>query len=174
MVSVRTVVEMPDLRLVVRAGAELLDREVTRIYSTELPDPARFLSGGELVLTGLLWLRSGEDVPPFVAALADRGVAALVACDADTGVLPSALVDECARRGLPLLEASIDLSFADVIERVGTALAAQRSGRVRPGRLMAAMARGAGLSRAAAPNRHPTRSPRWFAASTPATGAAPA
>lgn len=70
MVSVRTVVEMPDLRLVVRAGAELLDREVTRIYSTELPDPARFLSGGELVLTGLLWLRSGEDVPPFVAALA--------------------------------------------------------------------------------------------------------
>ncbi len=146
MVSVETVLGMSDLRLRVRAGAGLLDREVSRLYGTELPDPGRFLSGGELVLTGLLWLRVAEDVPVFVAALADRGAAALIACDAETGVIPAALVDECARLGVPLLEASVDLSFADVIERVGTALAAERSGRAHSGRLMSAVAGGASLA----------------------------
>ncbi|HEX3589891.1 MAG TPA: helix-turn-helix domain-containing protein [Pseudonocardiaceae bacterium] len=145
MVSVRTVLDMPDLRLTVRARPDLLGRDVVRIYGTELPDPGRFLSGGELVLTGLLWLHDPADVVPFVAALADHGVAALVACDADTGVIPPALVDECVRRDVPLLEASVELSFADVIERVGTALAAERVGRTHPGRLMSAVARGAEL-----------------------------
>jgi hypothetical protein len=141
---VRTVLDMPELRLTVRAGAALLGREITRIYGTELPDPARFLSGGELVLTGLLWLRSDADVPRFVAALADAGAAALVACDADTGVLPAALVQECERRAVPLLEAPVDLSFADVIEHAGQALAAERvQGRQR--RLMSALSRGAEL-----------------------------
>jgi sugar diacid utilization regulator len=145
MVSVRTVLDMPELRLTIRAGADLLGRDVIRIYGTELPDPGRFLSGGELVLTGLLWLRGPSDVGPFVTALADRHAAALVACDADTGVIPSVLVAECTRLGVPLLEASVDLSFADVIERVGLALATERTGRGRPGRLMSAVARGAEL-----------------------------
>lgn len=145
MVSVRTVLDMPELRLTVRAGADSLGRDISRIYGTELNDPARFLSGGELVLTGLLWLRDPADVSPFVAALADRGAAALVACDADTGVIPDELVGECARRDVPLLEASVDLSFADVIERVGLALATERTGRGRTGRLMSAVARGAEL-----------------------------
>lgn len=146
MVSVRTVVDMQELRLRVRACDDLLGRDITRIYGTELPDPGRFLSGGELVLTGLLWLRTAGDVPRFVAALADRGAAALVACDADTGVIPAELVTECTRMELPLVEASVDLSFADIIERVGLALATEQAGRSRPGRLMSAVAGGAPLS----------------------------
>lgn len=145
MVSVRAVAAMPELRLTVRSGTDLLDREVSRIYGTELPDPARFLSGGELVITGLLWLRRDGDVPPFVAALADRGVAGLVACDADTGVIPPSLVRECRRRGVPLIEAAIDLSFAAIIESVGTALAAERGHPGRQRKLITALARGAGL-----------------------------
>jgi hypothetical protein len=143
MVSIRDVLDMTELQLTVRTGADVLDRQVARIYGTELSDPGRFLAGGELVLTGLLWLRGDVDVPPFVAALADRGAAVLVACDADTGVIPPALVRECQRRGVPLLEASVELSFADIIERVGQALAAERTGGRRHSRLMAAVARGA-------------------------------
>ncbi|HEX9334882.1 MAG TPA: helix-turn-helix domain-containing protein [Pseudonocardiaceae bacterium] len=146
MVSVRAVADMPALRLIVRTGADQLDREVSRIYGTELPDPARFLSGGELVITGLLWLRADTDVPPFVAALAGRGVAGLVACDADTGVIPPALVQECRRMGVPLLEAAVDLSFADIIDRVGLALATERGNRGRQRRLITALARGAELA----------------------------
>jgi sugar diacid utilization regulator len=142
MVTVRAVADMPALRLIVRTGADLLDREVTRIYGTELPDPARFLSGGELVMTGLLWLRADTDVPPFVAALAGRGVAGLVACDADTGVIPPSLIQECRRRDVPLLEAAVDLSFAEIIDRVGLALATERGPRRH---LTSALARGAEL-----------------------------
>ena len=146
MVSVRTVLDMPELRLTALAGEELLDRVISRIYGTELPDPSRFLSGGELVISGLLWLHGPEDVPVFVAALADAGVAALVACDADTGITPPELVAECRRRGVPLLEVDVELPFSLIIDRVGLALATERvgAGMSRRG-LVSAMAGGAGV-----------------------------
>ncbi|HEX3785754.1 MAG TPA: helix-turn-helix domain-containing protein [Pseudonocardiaceae bacterium] len=138
---------MSELRLTVLTGQDRLDRVISRIYGTELPDPGRFLAGGELVLSGLLWLRGEPDVAGFVAALADAGVAALVACDADTGVVPAELVAECARRGVPLLRAEVDLSFSLVIDRVGLALAAERIGEGKGSRrgLISAMAGGAGI-----------------------------
>jgi hypothetical protein len=145
MVSVRSVSAMPELRLTTLAGEELLDRVISRIYGTELPDPSRFLSGGELVISGLLWLRGPEDVAIFVAALADAGVAALLACDADTGIVPPELVAECRRRGVPLLEVDVELPFSLIIDRVGLALAAERVGTSTSRRLVSAMAGGAGV-----------------------------
>lgn len=145
MVSVRTVADMPELRLTARAGTEQLDRVISRIYGTELPDPSRFLSGGELVISGLLWLRGPEDVAVFVAALADAGVAALVCCDADTGIVPPELVAECRRRAVPLLEADVELPFSLIIDRVGLALATERVGGGSRRGLVSAMAGGAGV-----------------------------
>jgi hypothetical protein len=146
MVSVQTMLDMSELRLTALAGEELLDRVISRIYGTELPDPSRFLSGGELVISGLLWLRGPEDVAVFVAALSDAGVAALVCCDADTGIVPPSLVAECRRRGVPLLEAEVELPFSLIIDRVGLALAAERVGaHVSRRGLVSAMAGGAGV-----------------------------
>ncbi|WP_158888926.1 PucR family transcriptional regulator [Amycolatopsis anabasis] len=122
MTVVKHLLEMPELRLRLRTGAGLLDREVTRIYGTELPDPSRYLSAGELVLTGLLWWREPGDAEPFVAALARAGAAALAASGADTGGIPADLVEACERHRIPLLEASPDLSFAIITERVVLAL----------------------------------------------------
>jgi hypothetical protein len=149
MVSVRTVLDMSELRLTVLTGEDgLLDRVISRIYGTELPDPSRFLSGGELVISGLLWLRGPEDVAVFVAALADAGVAALICCDADTGIVPAELVAECRRRGVPLLEADVELPFSLIIDRVGLALATERVGADAISRraLVSAMAGGAGIA----------------------------
>ena len=149
MVSVRTVLDMSELRLTVLTGEDgLLDRVISRIYGTELPDPSRFLSGGELVISGLLWLRGPEDVAVFVAALADAGVAALVCCDADTGIVPPELIVECRRRGVPLLEADVELPFSLIIDRVGLALATERVGADAMSRraLVSAMAGGAGIA----------------------------
>ncbi|HEY4454838.1 MAG TPA: helix-turn-helix domain-containing protein [Pseudonocardiaceae bacterium] len=145
MVSVRTVLDMPELRLTARAGTEQLDRVISRIYGTELPDPSRFLSGGELVISGLLWLRGPEDVTIFVAALSDAGVAALVCCDADTGIVPPELVAECRRREVPLLEVDVELPFSLIIDRVGLALATERVGGASRRGLVSAMAGGAGV-----------------------------
>ncbi|WP_431879115.1 PucR family transcriptional regulator [Amycolatopsis sacchari] len=126
MTLVKTLLEIPELRLRLRTGSALLDRAVSRIYVTELPDPSRYVSAGEVVLTGLLWWRRPGDAEPFVAALARAGVAALAASGADTEGIPDDVVRACARHRIPLLEVPADLSFAVITERVVLALAADR------------------------------------------------
>lgn len=128
MTTVKTLLALPALRLRVRAGAGLLDRPVSRIYVTELPDPGRYVSAGELVLSGLLWWRGPGDSEAFVTALARAGAAALAASRADSGGIPEDLVDACSRHGIPLLEVPADLSFAVVTEHVVLALAAAAEG----------------------------------------------
>ncbi|MGM1059536.1 PucR family transcriptional regulator [Saccharothrix sp. Mg75] len=128
MLLLRSLVGMAELRLRPVSGADLLDRPVTRLYGTELPDPARYLSGGELVLSGLLWHRVDADCETFVASLAASGVAALAASPPQAGALPAALVEACERHGVPLLEVPVDLSFATITERVVLELAAERVG----------------------------------------------
>lgn len=128
MLLVRSLVGMPELRLRPVVGADLLDRPVTGLYGTELPDPARYLSGGELVLSGLLWHRTDADCDTFVASLAASGVAALAAGPPEAGALPPALVEACERHGVPLLEVPVDLSFATITEHVVLELAAERVG----------------------------------------------
>ncbi|WP_290049917.1 PucR family transcriptional regulator [Amycolatopsis solani] len=124
MTTVKTLLGLPGLRLRPWAGADLLDRPVTRIYVTELPDPGRYLSAGELVLAGLLWGRRPGDAEPFVAALARAGAAALAASGADSGGIPADVVDACERHRIPLLEVPADLSFSVITEQVVLALAA--------------------------------------------------
>lgn len=124
MTTVKTLLGLPGLRLRPLAGADLLDRPVTRIYVTELPDPGRYLSAGELVLSGLLWWRRPGDAEPFVAALARAGAAALAASGADSGGIPGDVVEACERHRIPLLEVPTDLSFSVITEQVVLALAA--------------------------------------------------
>ncbi|MFD6794738.1 MULTISPECIES: PucR family transcriptional regulator [Prauserella salsuginis group] len=128
MTLVKTLLEIPSLRLRVHTGGNLLDREVSRIYVTELPDPSRYLSEGEFVLSGLLWWREPGDAEPFVHALAHAWCAGLAASGADTGGIPDDLVEACRRHRIPLLEVPADLSFAVVTERVVLALAAETGG----------------------------------------------
>lgn len=99
------------------------DRRVTGVYTTDLPDPGRYLDGGELVLTSTTWYREPRDADVFVAALASAGAAALVAGSAAVGVLPGALTDACERHGLPLLAVGDDVSYAALTETVLAALA---------------------------------------------------
>ena len=68
----KSLLEISELRLRLRTGSGLLGREISRIYVTELPDPSRYVSARELVLSGLLWWRPGN-AEPFVSALASAG-----------------------------------------------------------------------------------------------------
>jgi sugar diacid utilization regulator len=131
MTVLKTLLDLPGLGLRLRTGAELLDREVTRIYGTELPDPGRYLSSGELVLSGLLWWRRPGDAEPFVAALVQAGAAALAASGADSGGIPDDVVEACARHRIPLLEVPVDVSFSLVTERVVLALTGDSGARRR-------------------------------------------
>ena len=54
----RALLDAPDLRLRLLVGEDGLDQPVAGVYTTDLLDPRRYLSGGEIVLTGLMWRRS--------------------------------------------------------------------------------------------------------------------
>ncbi|GAA1289755.1 PucR family transcriptional regulator [Saccharothrix xinjiangensis] len=168
---IRDLVGMPDLRLRPVVGGDLLDRPVTRLYGTELPEPARYLSGGELVLSGLLWHRTAGDCERFVSSLAGCGVAALAASPPEAEELPAALVEACERHGVPLLEVPVDLSFATITERVVLELAAERVGDAgaqlgRHRRLLTVVAEGGGLSELVEAGAAELGAPCWVLACT--------
>ena len=94
------------------------DRPVRRAVVTDLLAPARYLTGGELVVTGLVWRRRPEHSERFVSALVAGGAIALAAGDALLGSVPDDLVEACRRHDLPLLEVPVEVAFADISELV--------------------------------------------------------
>ena len=147
--QLRDLLDLPDLRLNLLSDAPM-DRTLRWVFTTDLIDPARYLSGGELVLTGLVWRRQPEDSAGFVAALAARGVAALAAGDAAFGSIPDDVVEACRTYEIPLLEVPVDVSFAAITEHVMQRLTREREGDLaavlgQRRRLAAALAEGDGL-----------------------------
>lgn len=132
------------LRLLIEPPGSL-DRELRRVWTTDLLWPSQYLSGGELVISGLVWRRSPGDSEIFVKALHDAGAAALAAGNALLGSVPDDLVDACRRHQLALIEVPTEVSFADVTEHVVGAVNAERGDR-----LSATLGRQRGLLSAAA------------------------
>jgi len=147
----RGLVGRADLRLRLLHGDEAaLDRPVRWVYTTDLPDPGRYLTGGELVISGLVFRTSEADTERFVAALAKAEVAALAAGAAVFHGIPADVVEACARHGVPLVEVPEEVSFGAVTEYVVGSVTAARGDRLavtvgRQRQLLAAVAGGAGL-----------------------------
>ncbi|WP_207008346.1 PucR family transcriptional regulator [Nocardioides aromaticivorans] len=148
--------ETPGLGLrVLHAPPGSLERPVGRTITIDLLEPGRFLTGGELVLTGLVWRRGPEDSETFVASIASRGAASLLAGAALLGGIPDDLVEACRRHDLALVEVPVDVPFADITEHVAAAGAAGASARlsaslVRQRQLLSAIASGRSLDELAA------------------------
>ncbi|MBV2355725.1 PucR family transcriptional regulator ligand-binding domain-containing protein [Streptomyces sp. J2-1] len=124
----RALLESDALGLRLLGGADELDRPVRGVMTTDLRDPSRYLSGGELVLTGLAWRRGPEDSEPFVRILAQAGVAAVGAGEAELGAVPEDLVVACARHRIPLFAVHESVSFAVVTEHVVRQVSGERAG----------------------------------------------
>ena len=146
---VRDLLNVPDLGLRLLTDVAGVDRSIRHVFTTDLPDPSRYLTPGVLVLTGLIWCRGPGDADRFVSALERAGVAALGAGEA-LGTVPAEVVQACARHGIPLLAVPAETSFAAVTEEVGRRLSGDRAtamtrvlGRRRL--LLSAVAEGAGL-----------------------------
>ena len=146
---VRELLDVPDLGLRLLTDVAGMDRAILRVYTTDLPDPSRYLTQGDLVLTGLIWCRTPGDADRFVSALARAGVAALGAGEA-LGKVPDEVLQACGRHGLPLLAVPAETSFAAVTEEVGRRLSGDRATEMtrvlgRRRLLLSAVADGAGL-----------------------------
>ncbi|MFF0554371.1 PucR family transcriptional regulator [Streptomyces sp. NPDC004311] len=124
----RALLETEALGLRLLGGEEELDRTVRGVMTTDLRDPSRYLSGGELVLTGLAWRRNSADSEPFVRILASAGVAGLAAGEAELGDIPDDLVSACVRNRLPLFAVNEDVAFATITEYVVRQVSGERAG----------------------------------------------
>ncbi|MCX4584887.1 PucR family transcriptional regulator [Streptomyces sp. NBC_01481] len=124
----RALLETEALGLRLLGGEDELDRGVRGVMTTDLRDPSRYLSGGELVLTGLAWRHSAEDSEPFVRILAGAGVAGLAAGEAELGNIPGDLVKACSRHRLPLFAVNESVAFATITEYVVRQVSGERAG----------------------------------------------
>ncbi|WP_369140938.1 helix-turn-helix domain-containing protein [Modestobacter versicolor] len=106
-------------------GADLLDRPVRWVHTSELAEAAFLLKGGELLLTTGLGLagRGAVGEAAYVAAMAERGAAALVL---ELGwtfpEAPPAMVEACRRHGLPLVVLREVVPFVEITEQAQSAI----------------------------------------------------
>jgi hypothetical protein len=145
----RALLDTRSLGLRLLTGQDQLERPVRGVMTTDLRDPSRYLSGGELVLTGLSWRRDTADSERFVRLLAGARVAGLAAGEAELGPVPADLTEACRRHGLPLFAVDEAVSFARITEHVVRQVSGARAGDLaavveRHRRLMAAGPAGGG------------------------------
>lgn len=124
----RALLDTDALGLRLLGGEDELDRTVRGVMTTDLRDPSRYLSGGELVLTGLAWRRDDTDSENFVRLLVQAGVTALAAGEAELGDVPDDLVVACARHRLPLFAVHESVAFATITEHVVRQVSGERAG----------------------------------------------
>ncbi|WP_371538572.1 PucR family transcriptional regulator ligand-binding domain-containing protein [Streptomyces sp. NBC_01023] len=114
----------------VYAGEENLDRTIRWVHPVEIPDVARFLTGGELLLTAGLGVgRTAGEQRRYVQEVSAANAAALVV---ELGgraftTMPSALVDEARQLGLPLIGLVDELPFVEVSAQVHELISDERN-----------------------------------------------
>jgi len=141
--------DVPGLGLRLLTDVTGMDRAIKHVYTTDLPDPGRYLTQGDLVLTGMIWCREPADADRFVKALARAGAGVLGAGEA-LRTVPPEVIDACGRHGVTLLAVPPETSFATVIDEVGRRLSGDRASAMtrvlgRRRLLLSAVAEGAGL-----------------------------
>jgi len=103
------------------AGEESLGRLVRWVHAIELPDAARLLRGGELVLTtGIALPDEDERIGVYVSELAGAGVSALAVelGRRYKGGLPASFSAAAADAGLPLVVFEREVPFVAITEAV--------------------------------------------------------
>lgn len=167
----RDLLDIAELRLRLCSGEEALDRPIRWVYLTELVETGRYLSGNELVLTGLIGPQVRERPEALVDELVDAGATALGVGLSIHDEIPERVAEACARRGLPLLEVARDISFGTISEVVTRRLTAERAtglatilGRHR--RLISSVAEGSGLDEVFALTRTELGRGCWVLSST--------
>ena len=102
------------------AGAQGLDRPISWVHVVGVPDAARWLHGGELILTTVINLPPDDDGQrAYVEALAKKGVSGLgLAVGGYIAHAPAPLCEEAERAGLPLIEVHYEARFIDIARAV--------------------------------------------------------
>ena len=114
--TVRELVTRPPLRLRVVVEGDM-DRMIRWVHSSEMPDPAPYLRGDEVVLTAGVWYWHGMAPGAFAAGLGHANAAALgFGTNPLVEDVPAELIDACRAWGLTLFHVPPDVSFIEIAE----------------------------------------------------------
>src|SRR3990170_924568 len=105
------------------SGEDASDSPVRWVHITELPDPTPWLSGGELILTTGLQLKSEKRQREFARRLDGHHLAGLgFGTGFEHESLPEPLVAEARSLGFPVFEVPYELPFIAITEKAFTRL----------------------------------------------------
>jgi len=129
MLTVQNLIAIDPLKLQVAAGTAGLGRTITWAHTVDLPDPWRWVSPGDLVMTtGVGLPQSPAEQVEWLEQLVQSNASALViAPRQDAPELTQALLDAADRLLFPVLLASFQLEFVKLSHQViESVLQAQR------------------------------------------------
>lgn len=157
-ITIRQLIEIPNLRLRLFAGSGGVDREIRWAHASELPDPSEWLEPGDLVMTTGLGLPDESEAQwAYVERLAQAGLGGLLIGErADERInapeLTPRLAAAAEEHSFPVLSMPYELPFADVARLVSEANHGQEHARIAQAlriydtvRLVIGTASGAGL-----------------------------
>ena len=126
--TVEDLLALPGLGLSVVAGRGGLDRPIRWAHTSELTDPTRWLSGGELLLTTGLGLKGSPNLQrAYLKRLVDAGLAGLgVGLGFGFDSVPAPVLRAADRADFPVLEVPYQVPFIAITEAVSSALAKER------------------------------------------------
>jgi PucR family transcriptional regulator, purine catabolism regulatory protein len=122
MITVQDILEIPDLNLRLLAGSKSTSNPVRWVHITEVPDPTKWLKGGELLLTtGYGFVGPEEQQIASLQRLIDHNISGL---GFGTGFsfdkVPPALVKVAEEYGFPLFEVPYHVPFIAITEAVAS------------------------------------------------------
>jgi len=122
MITVQDILEISELDLRLLAGAKSTSNPVRWVHITEVPDPTRWLKGGELLLTtGYSFVCDEEQQVAQLKRLIDHNISGL---GFGTGFsfdkVPPALVKVAEDYGFPLFEVPYHVPFIAITEAVAS------------------------------------------------------
>jgi purine catabolism regulator len=122
MITVQDILEIPDLDLRLLAGTKSTSNPVRWVHITEVPDPTKWLKGGELLLTtGYGFVGNEEEQVAQMKRLIDHNISGL---GFGTGFsfdkVPPALVRVAEEYGFPLFEVPYHVPFIAITEAVAS------------------------------------------------------
>jgi purine catabolism regulator len=122
MITVQDILEIPELNLKLLAGGKSTSNPVRWVHISEVPDPTRWLKGGELLLTtGYSFVGDEEQQVAQIKRLIDHNISGL---GFGTGFsydkVPPALVSVAQEYDFPLFEVPYHVPFIAITEAVAS------------------------------------------------------
>jgi len=122
MITVQDILDIPGLNLRLLAGGKAVGNPVRWVHIAEVRDPAKWLKGGELLLsTGMGIGHSAEDQVAFLQNVIDANLAGL---GFGTGFsykkVPQAMIDMAQEQDFPIFEVPYSVPFIAITEAVSS------------------------------------------------------